>query len=180
MPASPVIRRFATGDASAVRDLFIRVNRDLAPEALVDAFAAYVERSLREEIDRIEDYYAAHDGAFFVAEVDGKILGMFGLESAGADAMEPRRMYVRPDARGDGRGGRRLAAAEAETLKAGRRRLVLSTSEVQPAALALYRSSGFLEVGVERAAVASNKALGGDLRRHHFEKQLAANRPGRP
>jgi putative acetyltransferase len=57
------IRRYAEVDHAAVRDLFIRVNRELAPPELRNAFESYVERSLAEEIDRLTGYYAAKQGA---------------------------------------------------------------------------------------------------------------------
>jgi hypothetical protein len=52
------IRRYADADHGAVRDLFIQVNRELGTPALRDAFDGYVAVSLREEIDRLADYYA--------------------------------------------------------------------------------------------------------------------------
>jgi putative acetyltransferase len=61
------IRRYAEADHAAVRELFIRVNRELAPPALRAAFEDYVTVSLREEVDRLADYYAGKQGAFFVA-----------------------------------------------------------------------------------------------------------------
>ena len=56
------IRRYADADHAAVRDLFIRVNRELAPPEFRAAFESYIERSLTEEIDRLADYYAAQAG----------------------------------------------------------------------------------------------------------------------
>ena len=56
------IRRYADADHAAVRDLFIRVNRELAPPELREAFESYIERSLAEEIDRLADYYAGEAG----------------------------------------------------------------------------------------------------------------------
>ena len=51
--------------------LFIRVNRLLAPAELRAQFEAYIERSLTEEIDRIEDYYRGGTG--FRVATDGPI-----------------------------------------------------------------------------------------------------------
>ena len=65
--AEITIRPFADGDASHVRELFIATNRLLSPPDLRDAFEAYIERSLAEEIDRIAAYYREHDGGFWVA-----------------------------------------------------------------------------------------------------------------
>ena len=90
------IRRYRDEDQAAVRDLFIRINRELAPSALRDAFESYIEVSLRDEIDRLADYYAERQGAFFVVYDSETLAGMFGLERLGTDAAELRRMYVDP------------------------------------------------------------------------------------
>ena len=45
------IRAFQPSDAAAVRDLFIKVNRRLAPANMKQAFEDYIQRSLVEEID---------------------------------------------------------------------------------------------------------------------------------
>jgi hypothetical protein len=66
------IREFSTDDVAAVRELFIRVNRLLAPADMKDAFEIYVARSLTEEIDRVSDYYSERKGGFWVAVDDQK------------------------------------------------------------------------------------------------------------
>jgi GNAT superfamily N-acetyltransferase len=166
------IHPFRDEHAAAVRDLFIRVNRELAPPDGREAFEAYIERSLAEEMDRVAAYYAEHDGGFWVAVRDGAVLGMFGLERAGPDAMELRRMYVDPLARRDGIGRAMLHAAEAECRRTGVPRLELSTSELQPAAVAMYRREGYRLVREAVAEAASNKTVGGGIRRFYFEKTL--------
>ncbi len=135
-----------------------------------DAFERYIARSLAEEIDDIPGYYAAKDGAFHVATLGGALVGMFGLERVDAETMELRRMYVADAARGRGLGRLLLRHAEAECMKAGCRRLTLSTSEVQRAALALYRGAGYRLVREEIATAASNKTVGANIRRFAFEK----------
>ena len=172
MTADVSIRAFAEADAEAVRDLFIRVNRLLAPDGMQDAFERYIQDSIAEEIGRISDYYAAKRGGFWVAELASVVVGMFGLEPSGADAMELRRMYVDPDFRRRGIAQAMLAAAEDHCRDAGLARLDLSTSEVQPDALAFYRAQGYVQVREEVAEVASNKTIGGGIRRFHFENQL--------
>ena len=166
------IRTFKDSDANAVRDLFIRVNGLLAPADLIAEFDSYIERSLHEEMLHIKEYYALRQGCFYVATLSQSLHGMFGLEASGAEAMELRRMYVDPDMRGRGIGRTLLQHAEKETLLAGCTRLVLSTSEIQQAALALYRSSGYTLVKEETSHTETTKTLGGGLRRFYFEKQL--------
>ena len=166
------IRPFRATDRDAVRDLFIRVNRSIAPVPLREKFEAYIARALVEEIDRIADYYGERNGGFWVAEGGGAIVGMFGLEPDGPDAMELRRMYVAPEARRRGIARRMLAFAEDEARRRSMQSLTLSTSELQSEALALYRAAGYQLQKEEIAQTASNKTLGGGIRRYHFDKTL--------
>lgn len=175
-----LIRPYEPRDDVAVRDLFVRINRALAPRGQEAAFEAYIARSLREEMGRIAAYYVPARGrGFWVATNDtGGLLGFFGLEPAGADAAELRRMYVAPEARRQGVARAMLAEAERLCRAAGLSRLVLSTSELQQPALALYRAAGYRQIREEVAEAASNKTVGGGVRRFHFEKRLAVEGPG--
>jgi GNAT superfamily N-acetyltransferase len=166
------IHPFSTDDAAAVRDLFIRVNRLLTPLNMTDAFEAYIERSLREEIDRISAYYGDKQGGFWVALDGAHVVGMFGLERVDDTAMELRRMYVDPDQRRRGVARKMLEYAEAECRRRNCRRLELSTSELQGEALSLYRRAGYQLVREEVAVASSNKTLGGGIRRFYFAKAL--------
>ncbi len=167
------IRPYEDEDHAAVRDLFIRVNRELAPAALRDRFEAYIELALREEIDRIGEYYDAARGGFWVAVKGGTLVGNYGLEPSGADSFELRRMYVDPAHRRRGVGALLLAHAEATCRSVGAAKLVLSTSELQAAAIALYKSAGYRLVREVVAAEATNKTVGGGIRRFGFEKSFS-------
>ena len=166
------IRPFEADDAGQVRDLFVRVNRLLAPPQMKQAFEDYIATSLEEEIDQISSYYGAKQGGFWVAVEAGKVVGMFGLEPSSTEAMELRRMYVAPEARRRGIARKMLAFAEDECRRRKRLRMDLSTSELQGDALSLYRNSGYQLVREEIAIAASNKTLGGGIRRFHFTKRL--------
>jgi GNAT superfamily N-acetyltransferase len=166
------IRPFAVYDAAQVRDLFVRVNRTLAPSHMTEAFEGYIARSLREEIDRIPAYYGEKDGGFWVAADGSRIVGMFGLERLSAGAMELRRMYVDPDAQRRGIARQMLRFAEDECRRRNVPRLELSTSELQGAALSLYQNSGYALMREETAVAESNKTVGAGLRRFYFTKAL--------
>jgi GNAT superfamily N-acetyltransferase len=172
MATEIIIRPFSERDAAQVRELFVTVNRLLSPTNLRDAFESYIERSLVEEIDRIPAYYSEHAGSFWVAVKDDKVVGMFGLEDVSDGAMELRRMYVDPSARRQGIARQMLQSAEDECGRQGVSRLVLSTSEVQRAALALYKEAGYRLLREEIANAASNKTIGSGIRRYYFEKVL--------
>jgi GNAT superfamily N-acetyltransferase len=165
------IRRYRDSDHAAVRGLFIRINRELARPDLREAFESYMAVSLRDEIDRLADYYAERLGAFFVAHDGDKLAGVFGLERLGGASAELRRMYVDAAYRRRGLARLMLDYAEQACCDAGTRALTLSTSELQQAALALYRASGYRLVSEETGAAQSNKTVG-NIRRYHFEKAL--------
>jgi GNAT superfamily N-acetyltransferase len=166
------IRPFVDDDAPQVRELFIVVNRFLSLPDLRDAFEAYIERALAEEIDRITDYYSQRDGSFWVATQNDKLVGTFGLERSSPESMELRRMYVDPGARRHGIARKMLCFAEDECRRREILRLELSTSELQEAALAFYRNSGYRLVREDLAQIGSNKTVGAGLRRFYFEKCL--------
>jgi putative acetyltransferase len=65
-----------------------------------------------------------------------------------------------------------LRFAEQECRRRGRRRMDLSTSELQQEALSLYRSAGYELVREEVAVAANDKTIGGGIRRFHFTKML--------
>ena len=166
------IRPFKIDDAAPVRDLFVRVNRLLAPPQMKQAFEDYIAASLKEEVDQISCYYGRKGGGFWVAVEGENVVGMFGLEPSSMDAMELRRMYVEPDSRRRGIARKMLNFAEDECRRRNRPRMDLSTSELQDGALSLYRNSGYQLVREEIAIAASNKTLGGGIRRFHFTKLL--------
>lgn len=167
-----IIRPFEEKDATAVRDLFVTINRLLSPPHMHDAFEAYISCSLAEEMDRITEYYGNRKGGFWVAVRGEEVVGMFGLEPAFSDALELRRMYVAPSARRAGIPRSMLSFAEDECRRRKARRLELSTSDLQSAAIGLYKGAGYQllqEVIVEQA---SDKTVGGGIRLYYFEKSF--------
>lgn len=82
LSAATIVRPFTQDDAAQVRELFVAVNRLLAPPHLRDAFETYIARSLAEEMDRVAAYYGERGGGFWVAVRAEKVVGMFGLEPA--------------------------------------------------------------------------------------------------
>lgn len=166
------IRPFEEHDANRVRELFVTVNRLLSPPNMREAFETYIARSLVEEMDRVSAYYNERGGAFWVACRYSDIVGMFGPEPFDDRSYELRRMYVSPTARRLGIASTMLQFAEKECRRMGMQRMELSTSELQPAAVELYRRAGYSLVREVVADQASNKTIGGGIRRFHFGKNL--------
>jgi GNAT superfamily N-acetyltransferase len=167
------IRAYDTADYDQVVALFIRINRALAPDHMREQFEQYITTVIDGELKQLSDIFsAAKRNAFWVVEADSRIVGMFGIEACDAERTELRRMYLDKPYRGRGFAQRMLACAEARARELGFATMVLSTAEVQKAAIAFYRKSGYSLVRTELAHAMSTRTVGGDLTRFHFEKEL--------
>jgi DNA-binding MarR family transcriptional regulator/GNAT superfamily N-acetyltransferase len=85
-------------------------------------------------------------GEFFVAYLHGEAVGCGGVKLHADAPAEIKRMWIAPSVRGLGLGRRLLARLEACALDGGALVAHIETSAVLGEALALYRSTGWLEV----------------------------------
>ena len=85
-------------------------------------------------------------GEFFVAYLHGEAIGCGAVKHHGGAPAEIKRMWIAPSARGLGLGRRLLEHLEACALAGGARVAHIETSGVLREALALYRSTGWVEV----------------------------------
>lgn len=89
------------------------------------------------------DFDPRHDDAW-IAEHAGRIAGsVFLVRGEAADAAKLRLLYVEPDARGLGIGGRLVDACIARARALGYRRLDLWTNDILVSARKIYQSAGF-------------------------------------
>ena len=102
-------------------------------------------------IDHME--FVAPQGAFFVGHRDGVpvVSGAWRRRShvefgGTTSTAEIKRMYVVPAARGLGLARRMLAHLETTAHAAGAEAMILETGLEQPEAIALYESSGYVEI----------------------------------
>jgi GNAT superfamily N-acetyltransferase len=168
-----IIRAYEDADRAGVIDLFIRINRELAPPEMRERFEQYIQTSIDGEMSRLREVFSeAKRKAFWVVETGDEIIGMLGIESRSNECAELRRMYLDRRHRGRGIAQRMLECAETRARELGFAKLILSTAEVQEAAIAFYRKSGYSLVRTERADTMSTKTVGGGLTRFHFEKVL--------
>ena len=91
-------------------------------------------------------------GSFFVGYVDGEPVATGAWRRTGVEAFgttssaEIKRMYVAPSGRGRGLARQMLAHLEADAQAHGAEAMVLETGTRQPEAIALYLSSGYVDV----------------------------------
>lgn len=116
--------------------------------------AVYVERYGGPDDTPLEPaMFEPPTGSFFVGYVDGAAIATGAwrrrddLEVLGTRASaEIKRMYVADGHRGAGHARRMLAHLEETAARAGAEALVLETGIRQPEAIALYVSSGYVEI----------------------------------
>jgi putative acetyltransferase len=116
--------------------------------------------------------FAPHDdAAYLVAVVNGRAVACAAWQAAGGgpddDVAELKRMYVRPAFRGRGIARQLIVAVEEEALAAGRPVIRLETGTYMPAAIALYRSSGYVPIPAYGAYAGNPYSV-------CFQKRLAA------
>jgi DNA-binding MarR family transcriptional regulator/GNAT superfamily N-acetyltransferase len=103
-------------------------------------------------------------GEFFVVYLHGEPIGCGGVKHHAGEPTEIKRMWVSPAARGLGLGRRLLEHLEACAVEAGARKAHIETGGVLNEALALYRSTGWVEVAPFNDEPYAD---------HWFEKKLA-------
>lgn len=98
------------------------------------------------EVDAMAEAYAGHGAAYFVALVDGVVVGGAGigpLVGGPDDVCELKKMYLLREARGRGLGRRLMERCLAAARDAGYRRCYLETLEHMRDARRLYERNGF-------------------------------------
>jgi putative acetyltransferase len=129
----------------------IGIERPDQPEvaALLESSDAYLASLYPAESNHLLDIASLlqPEVTFIVARIDGRALGCGAVVDSGEGWAEVKRMFVSPAARGRRLGRRLLEQIEAIAAERGATKLRLETGGRQPEALALYASSGFVEIG---------------------------------
>jgi GNAT superfamily N-acetyltransferase len=99
------------------------------------------------DLQDMEGHYLGGGSHFWVAEIDGALVGMTGIERIDAGTGRLRRMRVTTDRRRTGIAQALLETAERFCREQGYGRLILDTTEHQTAAHRLYEKNGFVRVG---------------------------------
>jgi GNAT superfamily N-acetyltransferase len=174
VPEEPVtIRAYREADYHQVAALWARINRELAPPDMQEQFEQYISTMINGELRLLHDVFSdAKRNAFWVVEVDKLIIGTVGIESRSEDTTELRRMYLDRGHRSRGIAQRMMQCAEARARELGFLKMILSTAEIQRAAIAFYSKNKFQFIRTEVADTMSTKTVGGGLVRLHFDKRL--------
>jgi DNA-binding MarR family transcriptional regulator/GNAT superfamily N-acetyltransferase len=93
-----------------------------------------------------DDEFREPNGAFLVALLHGTAVGCVGVKRHGDDPAEIKRLWVSPDVRGMGLGGRLLCEVEAAAERLGAASVRLDTNRALTEAIAMYRARGYVEI----------------------------------
>jgi GNAT superfamily N-acetyltransferase len=124
---------------------------DPEAQALVGAMEAWVTENFGPTTpDRTStvapEEMAPPDGVFLLVEVDGVAVAGGGVRRLSDGVGEIKRMFVLPEARGQGHARRLLAGLEAAAAELGYARLRLDTAQSMTTAMRLYRRAGYRDI----------------------------------
>ncbi len=136
------LRRFEPGDRDQVWALH-ECSITAVPAAHEDYWA---------DLRNVTRYYVDAGGEFLLGFLGGSLVAMGGFKPLSVIEVEIMRMRVHPDWQGLGLGGTLLSALEKAARGGGYGHVYLETTVLQFAALAMYRSHGYQEVGRTRKA----------------------------
>ncbi|MEG2812661.1 MAG: GNAT family N-acetyltransferase [Clostridium sp.] len=130
-----VFRGVKVGDEEAVQDV-VRV----VLESYGLGFNPQVEDL---DLTDFNKYYLDNGGHFEVLEVEGNIIGSFGLYKVDDKTCELRKMYLHTDYQGNGYGKEMMEKAIEIAPKLGFEIMTLQTNSVLYKAVDMYRKFGF-------------------------------------
>ncbi|MEJ2720710.1 MAG: GNAT family N-acetyltransferase [bacterium] len=99
-----------------------------------------------EELASFPGSYTPPSGCLLLAEIGDEAVGCVALRRLSDDVCEMKRLFVRPDYRGAQTGKRLAEAVIREACRIGYERMRLDAIRSMTAAVALYRSLGFVEI----------------------------------
>ena len=146
------IRQFRPEDAVAVRDLFAHAQDDIADSyshtaADREGFHEYIDGALNHDLAHVERSYLQRPGSdFWIAEMDGDLVGCIGAYRRDNEEAEIRRLAVDRAARRRGVASKLLDQAEEFCRHAGYARAIVWTANHMTTAIAFLKHRGYHEL----------------------------------
>jgi ribosomal protein S18 acetylase RimI-like enzyme len=129
----------SAGKIAQARELFLEYAQSLGFSLCFQNFD--------QELAGLPGGYAPPEGRLLLAEYEGQLAGCVALHGLESGVCEMKRLYLRPQFRGNGRGRALAERIIAEARQIDYRRMRLDTVEpVMKDAVAMYRGLGFKEI----------------------------------
>jgi putative acetyltransferase len=141
-----LIRPWQKGDGNSAAEVIASV--------LSEYGLAWEPSGADRDVLQVEEYYLATGGEFWVIEHQDKVVGTGAYYpiKRGKNAVEIRKMYLLPNARGVGLGKYLLQQLETAVASRGFQEIWIETASVLVEAVKLYESNGYqAATGVETA-----------------------------
>jgi putative acetyltransferase len=125
---------------------------DLIGQVLAEYGLGWEPEGADRDVLQVEAHYLNRNGAFYVVERQGQLVGTGAYYpiDRGHNAVEIRKMYLSPGARGQGLGRWLLGVLETAIASAGFGEIWIETASILKEGVALYESSGYeAATGVE-------------------------------
>lgn len=111
------------------------------------SFAKYLEiQNYNSELEHLEEKYGLPYGRLYIAEVENKIAGCIGLLKIDNENCEMKRLYVKPEFRGNKIANKLVAKIIDDAKKIGYKNMLLDTLPFLKGAIHLYKKLGFYEI----------------------------------
>ena len=132
-----IVERYDEQSISEIKDIFIEYRKDLGLDLEFQDF--------QDELEELPGEYSPAEGAILLAKDEGKTVGCVALRKIDETTCEMKRLYVKPEYRGEGL-GRKLSKSIIEKARdKGYEKMKLDTLTTLKEANELYRSLGFEE-----------------------------------
>lgn len=148
-PVSSVLKVLSFAQAESA--LQISRARELFSEYAQSLGFSLCFQNFDKELAELPGDYAPPDGRLLLAEHENQLVGCVALHKLDSSVCEMKRLYLRPQFRGQGFGRALAERIISEARQIGYRRVRLDTVEpVMKDAVAMYRKLGFKEVAPYR------------------------------
>lgn len=110
-------------------------------------FRQYLDiQNYDDEIEHLEHKYGLPDGRLYLLTVDGKAAGCGAIRKLDDDKCEMKRMYVRPEYRGNKYGELIMNKLIDDARETGYKHMLLDTLPFLKSAIAMYYKRGFYDI----------------------------------
>ena len=129
--------KYTLEEIEEVRNIFIEYSEFLQVDLCFQDF--------EKELKTLHEVYSPPKGCIILAKQNDKMVGCVALKPIGDNVCEMKRLYVRPEARGEGLGKRLVEELIIFAQKSAYQSMKLDTVAKLKEAIHLYRSLGFIE-----------------------------------